>query len=111
MTHFKDHFSGYARGYEAYRPAYPKALIGYLGSIAPGQGRVWDCATGNGQAALMLAEQFASVLATDASRQQVEQARRHDRLQFVVDRAERTPLPTASVDLVTVAQAVHWFNL
>jgi SAM-dependent methyltransferase len=108
---FKDHFSGHADRYEAFRPTYPEALFAYLASIAPGHELAWDCATGNGQAAVGLAAHFQSVVASDSSRKQLEQARRHDRIRYVAAHAERTPLPAASVDVMTVAQAVHWFDL
>src|SRR5262245_54646169 len=108
---FKDHFSGHADSYEAYRPTYPDTLFAHLASIAPGQVMAWDCATGNGQAAVPLARHFKSVVATDPSVKQLGQARRQDSILYAVAHAERTPLPRGSVDLVTVAQALHWFDL
>jgi SAM-dependent methyltransferase len=109
---FKDHFSGHAPDYSSFRPTYPDALYEYLASLVSAHDLAWDCATGNGQAALGLASSsFHMVIATDASRPQLGQARLHERVAYVVASAERPPLPDASVDLVTVAQAVHWFNL
>ena len=55
---FKDRFSGHAAEYALYRPHYPKELFQYLASLAPNRDAAWDCATGNGQAAEMLAEYF-----------------------------------------------------
>jgi ubiquinone/menaquinone biosynthesis C-methylase UbiE len=108
---FKDHFSGHADSYEAYRPDYPEALFAYLASLVPARKFAWDCATGNGQAAVALMPWFDRVIATDASRKQLDEARDADRITYLAAPAERTPLPDASVDLVTVAQALHWFNL
>jgi SAM-dependent methyltransferase len=108
---FKDHFSGHAPDYSSFRPTYPAALYEYLASLAPAHDLAWDCATGNGQAALGLAPFFRTVVATDASRKQIGQARPHERVAYVVAPAERSPLPDATVDVVTVAQAVHWFDL
>lgn len=108
---FKDHFSGHAEDYGAFRPTYPPSLFAYLASLAPAHDLAWDCATGNGQAALALAPSFGRVVATDASSRQVAQARAPDRIAYLVAHAERTPLPDASVDLVTVAQALHWFDV
>jgi ubiquinone/menaquinone biosynthesis C-methylase UbiE len=108
---FQDHFSGHAPDYSSFRPTYPAALYEHLASLAPAHDLAWDCATGNGQAALGLAPFFRTVLATDASRQQISQARPHERVAYVVAPAERSPLPDAGVDVVTVAQAVHWFDL
>jgi SAM-dependent methyltransferase len=108
---FQDHFSGHAPDYSSFRLAYPTALFGHLASLTSAHDLAWDCATGNGQAALGLAPFFRGILATDASHQQVGQARPHDQIAYVVAPAERSPLPNSSVDLVTVAQAVHWFDL
>ena len=67
----KDHFSGHADLYEAFRPTYPEALFAYLSSLCPRHDLAWDCATGNGQAAVPLAAYFRAVIATDASQKQI----------------------------------------
>jgi hypothetical protein len=108
---FKDHFSGHASDYARFRPRYPAALFDYLASIAPERRCAWDCATGNGQAAVALAQHFGQVIATDASAQQVENAEPHERVAYRVAPAERSGLEDHSVDLVTVAQALHWFDI
>ena len=108
---FKDHFSGYARSYARSRPHYPKALFQWLASVTPGRSLAWDAATGNGQAACALARTFEKVVATDASRQQLEHARKHDRVEYRVETAERSSLANGTVNLVTVGQALHWFQL
>jgi SAM-dependent methyltransferase len=108
---FKDYFSGHAADYAKFRPTYPPELFEYLASIAPGRELEWDCATGNGQAARALRPYFQKVIATDASREQIAQAPPADGIEFRVAPAEQTGLPSAAVDLVTVAQAVHWFDL
>lgn len=108
---FKDHFSGHAAGYSRYRPSYPPALFHWLSERAPGHGCAWDAATGNGQAAIGLATHFDLVVATDASSNQIRQARQHARIRYEVASSEDCPLDDGSVDLVTVAQALHWFDL
>lgn len=108
---FKDHFSGHASDYRAFRPAYPPGLFGWLADAAPGHDLVWDCGTGSGQAAVALADHFARVIATDASGEQVANTEPHPRVEYAVAPAERSPLADASADLVTVAQAAHWFDL
>jgi SAM-dependent methyltransferase len=108
---FKDHFSGHARDYAESRPTYPPDLFAYLADLAPGRELAWDCGTGNGQAAVGLAPHFRRVVATDASRRQVAEAPHDDRISYLVAPAERAPLPDASVDLITVALALHWFDL
>jgi SAM-dependent methyltransferase len=110
MADFEDHFSLQAGDYARYRPQYPGELFGYLASIAPRRELAWDCGTGNGQAALGLAEHFDHVMATDASSEQLARAVPHERVEYRVERAEDVDLPLGSVDLVTVAVAVHWFD-
>lgn len=108
---FHDHFSGHARAYARFRPVYPPHLFAWLASVAPGHERAWDCATGNGQAARGLAPHFREVVATDASAEQLRNAVPHPGVVFGVASAEASGLEAASVDLVTVAQALHWFDL
>lgn len=107
---FHDHFSGHAPDYRVFRPNYPPELFAYLKSLVPHGTRVWDCGTGNGQAAVALADHFESVFATDASEQQLAEAAPHPRVEYAVAPAEKCPPPDSSVDLVTVAQALHWFG-
>jgi SAM-dependent methyltransferase len=107
---FKDRFSTQASEYARFRPHYPRALFQYLAEIAPGRTQAWDCATGNGQAAIALAEFFERIIATDASEEQIANADAHERITYRVATAEKSELPPASVDLITVAQALHWFE-
>lgn len=108
---FEDHFSRRARVYARYRPSYPPELFAHLAALSPGRRLAWDCGTGNGQAALELAEHFDHVVATDASAEQIEHAFPHESVEYRVEPAEKVSLPSASADLVTVAIAVHWFDL
>lgn len=110
MSIFKDHFSGHAHQYANYRPGYPPALFDYLATLVPDQEVAWDCATGSGQAALMLAKQFTRVVATDASVDQLSQISPADRIKLHCATAEASGLQSGSIDLVTVAQALHWFD-
>lgn len=71
----------------------------------------WDCATGNGQAAVFLSEHFEQVIASDASKEQIENAQPRDNIRYEVFPAEKTTLVDNSVDLITIAQALHWFDL
>lgn len=107
---FKDHFSGHAALYARYRPEYPAALFEFLAQLTPRRETALDCATGSGQAAVSLAQHFERVIATDASVQQLLHAQRHPRVFYVASFAERPGLRDGSVDLVTVAQAAHWFD-
>jgi SAM-dependent methyltransferase len=107
---FKDHFSGHASTYASFRPGYPPELLDFVASLPRRHGLAWDCATGNGQAALGLAERFARVIATDASAQQLTLAMPHPNVEYRQALAEESGLASGSVDLVTVATAVHWFD-
>jgi SAM-dependent methyltransferase len=108
---FKDHFSRQASDYAKFRPRYPQEMFKYLGSVVPGTKLAWDCATGNGQAAVELADVFDRVMATDASETQIANAQLHDHVEYRVARAEESGLESNSIDLIMVAQALHWFDL
>jgi SAM-dependent methyltransferase len=109
-TSFKDHFSRQSGSYSRYRPAYPPALLEFVATQAPSHGLAIDCATGNGQAALALAQHFESVIAVDGSRSQLARARPHPRVHYVASLAERLPVGDRRVALVAAAQAAHWFD-
>jgi SAM-dependent methyltransferase len=111
VSDFKDHFSGHAASYARSRPGYPPALFAWLAGAAPARELAWDCGTGSGQGAVGLAAHFARVIATDASAEQVRNAAPHPRVEYRVAPAEDSGLDDASVDLVSVAQALHWFDL
>ncbi|MBN1451748.1 MAG: class I SAM-dependent methyltransferase [Anaerolineales bacterium] len=86
-------------------------MFDYLASLAPSNELVWDCGTGNGQAALALADRFQRVIATDASAAQIASAFPHEGIEYRVEPSEYTTIPSGTVDLVTVGTAVHWFDL
>lgn len=107
---FADHFSAVAAAYATYRPHYPAGLSEYLAGLAPSRDVAWDCAAGNGQATFALAEHFERVIATDASEAQLASAPAHPRIEYHVAPAEASGVAAGSIDLITVAQAVHWFD-
>jgi methyltransferase family protein len=111
VSGFKDHFSNRAADYARFRPRYPAALFDFLAKTAPARRLAWDCATGNGQVAQGLAVHFERVFASDASAEQIRQAPHLPNVEFRVETAEASSLSDASVDLVTVAQALHWLDL
>jgi SAM-dependent methyltransferase len=94
-----------------YRPRYPDALFDWLLQQVPNHDRAWDCGTGTGQAALPLAERFDQVIATDPSEAQIAEAERRANVQYAVMTSERSGLRNHCAGLVTVAQALHWFDL
>jgi ubiquinone/menaquinone biosynthesis C-methylase UbiE len=107
---FKDHFSKQAGDYARFRPDYPPALADWLASCAPARGLALDLATGNGQAAVDLARHFGLVLASDAAANQLAHARPHPRVRYLRHAAERLPYRDGCADLLTAAQAAHWFD-
>ena len=111
MSGFKDHFSTASGRYAAFRPDYPPALFAWLAGQCAQRDTAWDCATGSGQAAPGLAPHFRRVVATDASVEQIRHAQPHPVIDYRVAPAEASGLADASVDLVGVAQAAHWFDL
>jgi ubiquinone/menaquinone biosynthesis C-methylase UbiE len=111
MSTFKDNFSKQAEVYVKYRPTYPKELFEFLQGLTPEYDLAWDCGTGNGQSAIKLTDYYEKVYATDPSQEQIKNAIPHERIVYKVENAENpSALIDHSVDLITVAQAVHWFD-
>ncbi len=108
---FRDEFSSIAAQYAVYRPMYPGALFDFVVSLPARRELAWDCATGNGQAARALAPMFTRVIATDASTAQLKHAAPAANIKYRRAHAEESGLEANSVDLITVAQALHWFDL
>jgi SAM-dependent methyltransferase len=107
---FKDHFSRQAADYSRFRPGYPAGLIAYVAAQAPERRLAIDCATGSGQAAVALADHFATVVGLDGSVSQLVHAERHPRVSYVAAVAERLPVAAGRASLVAAAQAIHWFD-
>ncbi|WP_316735318.1 class I SAM-dependent methyltransferase [Pedobacter aquatilis] len=106
----KDNFSTQAAEYAIYRPTYPKELYDYIFSLVKSKKAAWDCATGNGQVARELALHFEAVYATDISKKQIEQALKLPNIVYHVESSDKVNAENDSFDLITVAQAIHWFN-
>jgi SAM-dependent methyltransferase len=111
MARFKDHFSGVAGAYRAFRPGYPPELFAWLANTVARRDAALDCGCGNGQASVELARLFGAVFAVDPGREQIRNAIPHERVDYRVAAAEETGIADRSVDLVTAAQALHWFDL
>ncbi|MEP7041484.1 MAG: class I SAM-dependent methyltransferase [Dokdonella sp.] len=107
---FKDHFSSHATDYREARPRYPEALFDWLATAAPRRDLVWDAGCGNGQASVALASRFARVHAADPSANQIANAEARANIDYRVEPAEHCSLPEHSASLVSVAQALHWFD-
>lgn len=107
---FRDLFSRDSASYAKFRPRYPAALFAWLATLPAERHAAWDCATGSGQAATLLAPHFQRVIGTDASVAQLRVAGHRERVGYVASMAEQVALRSRSIDLVTVAQAFHWLD-
>ncbi|QHT68268.1 class I SAM-dependent methyltransferase [Rhodocytophaga rosea] len=105
-----DNFSAQSAQYLQFRPVYPQALLDFVITQVHSKKAAWDCGTGNGQVAIQLASSFGRVSATDISAAQLSQAPALPNLTYLQTRAEQTPFEPDSFDLITVAQAIHWFD-
>lgn len=106
-----DHFSSTSKEYSFSRPLYPDTLYKYLSDVTPNKNVAWDCATGNGQAAIGLCKHFKNVIASDASKGQLDYQFERTNIRYEMFPAEKADIGDNSVDLITVAQAAHWFDL
>lgn len=111
MTHYIGHFGEHSSDYLRFRPTYPKGLFQFLTKQVNEHELAWDCGTGNGQAAFVLSEYFKNVIGTDINQAQLDVALKNDNISYHAWPSENTKIPDASVDLITAAQAIHWFNL
>lgn len=110
MADFKDHFSSGSDRYQQYRPTYPLSLFKWLQARAGKKSTVWECGAGTGQATTLLAQLFQTVIATDASQEQLAQAPELANVNYVATPAETFSATAESIDLIAVAQAIHWFD-
>lgn len=106
----KDNFSTHAKQYAKFRPTYPDELFNFLISLVSLKETAWDCGTGNGQVAVKLSEHFHKIYATDISRQQIKNAIKKPNISYKIAPAENTTFVDNRFDLITVAQAIHWFD-
>ncbi|MEO6537118.1 MAG: class I SAM-dependent methyltransferase [Ferruginibacter sp.] len=107
----KDNFSKQALRYSQYRPQYPNELFDFLTNTVSPKNLAWDCGTGNGQTAREIGKYFKEVYATDISEKQLTHASKAGNILYCVEPAEKTALKDKSVNLITISQALHWFNL
>ncbi len=110
MKQVIDNFSTGSSEYATFRPESPKEIFDFIYSKVNNNNTAWDCGTGNGQVATVLAHKFSLVFGTDISQQQLDLAQKKENITYLNERAEQTSLQDTSIDLVTIAQAIHWFD-
>lgn len=106
----KDLFSEQSELYQQARPTYPQTLVNCLIAQLNGLDSAWDCGAGSGQLTQLIAPYFQHVVATDLSQNQLDQAPALSNVQYLQQAAEQTSFADQSFDLITVAQAIHWFD-
>ncbi|MEP7263359.1 MAG: class I SAM-dependent methyltransferase [Bacteroidota bacterium] len=106
----KDNFSSVSKQYAKFRPHYPAELFVEISNLVKRRESALDVGTGNGQFAVQLAKYFDKVTATDISKEQIQHAIKNEKINYSVQRAEETEFEDNSFDLISVAQAIHWFD-
>ncbi len=106
----KDQFSNQSDLYVKFRPSYPKEVFDFILNLVSVKNNAWDAGTGNGQIAEVLSTYFDQVVATDISAKQILNAKRNEKIIYKVESSEKTSFPDNHFDLITVAQAIHWFD-
>ena len=95
--------------YQQFRPTYPTSLFQWLADQSAGNDCALDLGCGSGQASRGLEPWFRQVVGADISHEQLLAAPA-SQSHYLVSQAHRLPLADASLDLITVAQAYHWFD-
>lgn len=110
MKKIIDNFSTQSANYKKFRPVYPEGLYEKIMAEVEGRKCCWDCGTGNGQVAKSLSKYFEKIYATDISENQIKNAHQHPKIEYRIERAEKTTFESNTFDLIAVAQAIHWFD-
>lgn len=109
-----ENFTGKAEAYAKGRPGYPKEAIDYICSLMPQDAVIADIGAGTGKFTVALAERGYSVFAiepnADMRRQLAITLTSFPNIKIIDGTAEATMLLEQSVDVITVAHALHWFN-
>uniref|UniRef100_A0A2N9GDF8 Methyltransferase type 11 domain-containing protein n=1 Tax=Fagus sylvatica TaxID=28930 RepID=A0A2N9GDF8_FAGSY len=107
-----------AEQYAEGRPSYPQELFDFIASKTPSHDLAWDVGAGSGQAARSLAGIYKNVIATDTSPKQLQFAPKLPNIRYQqtpptmsIAELEGNVAPQSSIDVVTIAQAIHWFDL
>lgn len=93
------------------RPRYPKELYQLIHKSSKDHQIAWDCACGNGQAAIDLVPYFSRIEATDINENQLKHSFQHEKISYSLQKSEKTNFPSRYFDAVCAAQCLHWFDL
>ena len=106
----KDLFSQNSQLYKQARPGYPLSVIHEILKHTPEHSFAWDCGAGSGQFTQLLVPYFEQIVATDLSESQLQSAPYFENVSYQIQIAEQTIFANQSFDLISVAQAIHWFD-
>lgn len=112
-----ERFTGRVESYRRYRPGYPAEIVDVLRRECglSDDSVIADVAAGTGLLTEVFLDAGLRVVAVEPNAEMraacSELGQRYPKLEIVAGTAEATGLPDASVDLITVAQAMHWFDL
>lgn len=106
----KDLFSAQSQLYQQARPSYPLVVVQELLKYVPAHDFAWDCGAGSGQFTQLLVPYFEQIVATDLSANQLQHAPYFENVSYQVQAAEETTFPAQCFDLISVSQAIHWFD-
>lgn len=107
-------FTGKAQTYAKARPGYPNEAIDYICSLIPPNAIFADVGAGTGKFTELLAARGYTVFAVEPNADMREQLAvtlaSHLNAKVINGSAENTMLQDHSVDVITCAQALHWFD-
>jgi ubiquinone/menaquinone biosynthesis C-methylase UbiE len=116
QSQYTERFSGRVQAYLAYRPRFPRDIVPFLHE----HGALWegavvaDVGAGTGMLAEIFLEAGHRVIAVEPNGEMLDACRelaaQQPALEVVEGSAESTTLPNASVDLIAVGRAMHWFD-
>ncbi|MFV0408165.1 MAG: class I SAM-dependent methyltransferase [Paracoccus sp. (in: a-proteobacteria)] len=105
------HFNEGGNGYAQHRPDYPRELAEALATLCMRHDHAVDVGCGTGQLTSLLAGKFGQVTGIDPSASQIESAAHGPGISYRIASSEASGLDDGCADLITAAQAAHWFNL
>jgi len=109
-------FQSQGNDYSKFRPDYPSEIFETIITFAKDNNPnaefevAVDMACGAGEATKHLVPYYKIIYGIDVSSSMLENAPKHPNINYSIGAVEATKLPNESIDLVLVAQALHWFD-